>query len=427
MQKGPESRNESPINRGSDPFIFTPEKFTKRSLFSSSSPEKETETAEIMASSTQAREVHHRKEEDALDEERELIDLNKEAKHEDDDKIVASETREAKKQKVEQEVKDANQEDERRGGMTRTTTPRSLTQEEAKAKEDDARASRMLASTSNDLVRPGLDINDYKFQQLLGDESGRKESRFTVYGPDGKVHEIWLREKKRSFDLTIGWWTFVEQYGLKECCDFVTVWMFRHSVTRRICLAVDTTRFAFRKQTMASSTQDEEEVHHRKEEDALAKEPDLDLNKEAKHEDDDKIVASESETREAKKQKVEQEVKDADQEDESRGATTMVPSTTTPRSLTQEEAKAKEDEDDSEQTLSLAEQCSRPIQKQLTTSDVKQNKLSQSGLSLSNSQVRKKFQQLLEESGKNERRFSVYGPDGKVSKRISQAAFEDSD
>ncbi|CAF2094681.1 unnamed protein product [Brassica napus] len=184
---------------------------------------------------------------------------------------------------------------------------------------------------------------------------------------------------------------------------------------------------------MASSTQDEEEVHHRKEEDALAKEPDLDLNKEAKHEDDDKIVASESETREAKKQKVEQEVKDADQEDESRGATTMVPSTTTPRSLTQEEAKAKEDEDDSEQTLrflrrwkapetppekiihpSLVEQCSRPIQKQLTTSDVKQNKLSHSGLSLSNSQVRKKFQQLLEESGKNERRFSVYGPDGKV-------------
>ncbi|CAG7874140.1 unnamed protein product [Brassica rapa] len=261
-----------------------------------------------MASSTQAREVHHRKEEDAFDEERELIDLNKEAKHEDDDKIVASETREAKKQKVEQEVKDANQENERRGGTTKTTTPRSLTQEEAKAKEDDARASRMFVSTSNDLVRPGLDINDYvddseqtltfltrwkapetppekiihrslvdqcskpiqkqlttsdvtqnrlslsnaqvrkKFQQLLGDESGRKESRFTVYGPDGKVHEIWLREKKRSFDLTIGWWSFVEQYGLKECCDFVTVWMFRHSVTRRICLAIDTTRFAFRKQ-----------------------------------------------------------------------------------------------------------------------------------------------------------------------------------
>ncbi|KAF2569230.1 hypothetical protein F2Q68_00024093 [Brassica cretica] len=284
-----------------------------------------------MASSTQDGEAHHSKEEP------ELIDLNKEAKHEDDDEIVASEsseTREAKKQKVEQEVKDANQEDddkkivasessatseqevkdanqedESRGGMTRTTSPRSLTQEEAKAKEEDARASRMLASTSNDLVRPGLEINDYdvddseqtltfltrwkapetppekiihrslveqcsrpiqkqlttsdvtqnrlslsnsqvrkKFQQLLGDESARKESRFTVYGPDGKVHEIWVRKKKRSFDLTIGWWTFVEQYGLKECCDFVTVWMFRHSVTRRICLAVDVTRFAFRKQ-----------------------------------------------------------------------------------------------------------------------------------------------------------------------------------
>ncbi|CAN7008193.1 unnamed protein product [Brassica oleracea var. botrytis] len=286
-----------------------------------------------MASQTQdEEEVHHRKKEDALDEEPELIDLNIEAKHEDDDNIVASEsseTREAKRQKVEQEVKDANQEDddekivasessatsqqEVKDSITMmvpsTTTPRSLTQEEAKAKEDDARASRMLASTSNDLVRPGLEINDYdvedseqtltfltrwkapetppekiihrslveqcsrpiqkqlttsdvtqnklslsnsqarkKFQQLLGDESGRKESGFTVYGPDGKVHEIWVRKKKRSFDLTIGWWTFVEQYGLKECCDFVTVWMFRHSVTRRICLAVDVTRFAFRKQ-----------------------------------------------------------------------------------------------------------------------------------------------------------------------------------
>ena len=291
-----------------------------------------------MASQTQdEEEVHHRKKEDALDEEPELIDLNIEAKHEDDDNIVASEsseTREAKRQKVEQEVKDANQEDddekivasessatsqqEVKDSITMmvpsTTTPRSLTQEEAKAKEDDARASRMLASTSNDLVRPGLEINDYdvedseqtltfltrwkapetppekiiypslveqcsrpiqkqlttsdvkqnklsqsglslpnsqvrkKFQQLL-EESGENERRFSVYGPDGKVHEIWLgKERKSSFGLTIGWWRFVVEYWLKEWCNFVTVWMFRHRDTQRICLAIDVTKFAFRKQ-----------------------------------------------------------------------------------------------------------------------------------------------------------------------------------
>ncbi|KAL0720728.1 hypothetical protein Bca4012_035327 [Brassica carinata] len=99
--------------------------------------------------------------------------------------------------------------------------------------------------TTSDVRQNRLSISNSqvskKCQQIL-DESGTKEIKFSVFGPDGKVHEIWQRS---SFDLTKGWWTFVEEYGLKECCDFVTVWMFRHRVTQRICLAIDVTTFAF--------------------------------------------------------------------------------------------------------------------------------------------------------------------------------------
>ncbi|VVB02770.1 unnamed protein product [Arabis nemorensis] len=74
--------------------------------------------------------------------------------------------------------------------------------------------------------------------------------RVSVYGPDGKVHEMkmYLNEKKNELDLTFGWRKFVEDYELKEICDFVTVWMFRHKQSREICLAIDKTRLSFRKQ-----------------------------------------------------------------------------------------------------------------------------------------------------------------------------------
>ncbi|KAJ4891989.1 putative B3 domain-containing protein [Raphanus sativus] len=218
-------------------------------------------------------------------------DLDIEAKT-DDDKIVASEseTREAKKKKVEQKIKDANQEEESRGGTmivpSRTTTKtsqRSLAEEEEKAREDEDDSEQTLGClrrwkapetppekiihrilveqcsrpirkqlTTSDVKQNRLSLSNSqvrkKFQQLLSDESWKNESRFTIYGPDGKVHEMWLGKKRSSFDLTIGWWTFVEEYGLKECCDFVTVWMFRHRVTQRICLAIDVTTFALRKE-----------------------------------------------------------------------------------------------------------------------------------------------------------------------------------
>ncbi|XP_056844500.1 putative B3 domain-containing protein At4g03170 [Raphanus sativus] len=264
-----------------------------------------------MASSTQDEQVHHRMEEDALDDE----DLNNEQKVEpevkvaDDNKIVASESATS-----EQEVKDANQEDESRGGtMTTTSPPRSLTQEEEEElREKEARASAILLSMYYDAVPPKnpsvLEIDDHekddseqtlrfltrwkapdlppnkiihhlieqcsrpiqkqlttsdvnsrklslprkKFQQLLDETEaarGRKETRVSVYGPDGKVHEMWVGDKERSsFELTLGWRKFVVDYGLKECCDFITVWMFRRRDTQGICLAVDAIRFSFRKE-----------------------------------------------------------------------------------------------------------------------------------------------------------------------------------
>ncbi|CAH8355787.1 unnamed protein product [Eruca vesicaria subsp. sativa] len=196
---------------------------------------------------------------------------------------------------------------------TATSSPRSLTQEqEAKAREVDAHASAILLSifydvppknpsvleiddheeddsdqtltfltrwkapelppkkiihkrlieqcsrpvqkqvTTSDVKQRKLSLPRKKFQQLL-DESeamrGKNKIRVSVYGPDGKVHEIWVcDDEERSFELTIGWRKFVVDYELKECCDFVTVWMFRHRDTQKICLAIDAIRLSFRKE-----------------------------------------------------------------------------------------------------------------------------------------------------------------------------------
>ncbi|KAG2326363.1 hypothetical protein Bca52824_009091 [Brassica carinata] len=63
---------------------------------------------------------------------------------------------------------------------------------------------------------------------------------------DPKAAHDERRETEQAVSIELArWWTFVEEYGLKECCDFVTVWMFRHRVTQRICLAIDVTTFAF--------------------------------------------------------------------------------------------------------------------------------------------------------------------------------------
>ncbi|KAJ0259484.1 hypothetical protein HA466_0058310 [Hirschfeldia incana] len=67
----------------------------------------------------------------------------------------------------------------------------------------------------------------------------------SVYGPDGEVQT--MKFKMWSDDipvLTSGWKDFVRKYKLKKHRDFLTIWMFRHRVTRGICFAIDKTRLS---------------------------------------------------------------------------------------------------------------------------------------------------------------------------------------
>ncbi|VVB02769.1 unnamed protein product [Arabis nemorensis] len=78
---------------------------------------------------------------------------------------------------------------------------------------------------------------------------GKEWMVVSVYGPDGKIHEIkmWIDEKEDKIDLKKGWSKFVGDYDLKEICDFVAVWMFWNKEGREICLAIDTMRLVVRK------------------------------------------------------------------------------------------------------------------------------------------------------------------------------------
>ncbi|KAL1217838.1 putative B3 domain-containing protein [Cardamine amara subsp. amara] len=85
---------------------------------------------------------------------------------------------------------------------------------------------------------------------LLEESENRHEEGLavSVYGPDGEVQEmrfvIWNEGKTPV--LTSGWKDFVAKYDLHMFSDFVTVWMFRHIKTRKICFAIDCTRFPIR-------------------------------------------------------------------------------------------------------------------------------------------------------------------------------------
>ncbi|XP_019101963.1 PREDICTED: putative B3 domain-containing protein At4g03160 [Camelina sativa] len=67
-----------------------------------------------------------------------------------------------------------------------------------------------------------------------------------VYGPDVKTHgthdmvfKMWGNRQDTPVLKSAGWREFVEAYDLKMHCDFLTIWMFRHKKTRRICFAIN--------------------------------------------------------------------------------------------------------------------------------------------------------------------------------------------
>ncbi|CAH2058696.1 unnamed protein product [Thlaspi arvense] len=77
---------------------------------------------------------------------------------------------------------------------------------------------------------------------------GKEGIRVSVYGPDGIVHEMMFKMWVEKIPvLTSGWNKFVATYGLKMHCDFLTVSMFRHTKTRKICFAIDSTRLPIKR------------------------------------------------------------------------------------------------------------------------------------------------------------------------------------
>ncbi|EOA29531.1 hypothetical protein CARUB_v10014872mg [Capsella rubella] len=64
-----------------------------------------------------------------------------------------------------------------------------------------------------------------------------------VYGPDRKVQHMIFKLWKRAPVLTSGWKEFVTKYSLMKTSDFVTVWVFRHLKTRKLCFAIDHIRY----------------------------------------------------------------------------------------------------------------------------------------------------------------------------------------
>ncbi|CAN6814825.1 unnamed protein product [Brassica oleracea] len=87
---------------------------------------------------------------------------------------------------------------------------------------------------------------DKNFLPLLEESDtllGKEGTRVSVYGPDGKAHEMMFKMwNEKTPVLMSGWNTFVKEYKLSMYCDFLTVFMFRHKVTREICVAIDFTR-----------------------------------------------------------------------------------------------------------------------------------------------------------------------------------------
>lgn len=75
---------------------------------------------------------------------------------------------------------------------------------------------------------------------------GTNGLKVSVYGPDGEIHKMvfkmWGKTKNTPILMSSGWKNFVRKYNLQKHCDFLSVWMFRHTETRQICYAIDSTR-----------------------------------------------------------------------------------------------------------------------------------------------------------------------------------------
>ncbi|ESQ52715.1 hypothetical protein EUTSA_v10017517mg [Eutrema salsugineum] len=89
-------------------------------------------------------------------------------------------------------------------------------------------------------------VKKWLFPRLKKTEipSGTRWLDVSVYGPDGNARE--MKFKMWSVDtpvLSSGWREFFTDYGFQMHCDILTIRMFRHLITRKICFAIHKTRF----------------------------------------------------------------------------------------------------------------------------------------------------------------------------------------
>ncbi|XP_057451851.1 uncharacterized protein LOC130743633 [Lotus japonicus] len=81
-------------------------------------------------------------------------------------------------------------------------------------------------------------VENFFLPLLMNDENLKDGIAVTGYDMDGKEHPLTFKKwADKYYVFCKGWKTFFQRQGLKPG-DFVTVWMFRHSKTNRLCVAL---------------------------------------------------------------------------------------------------------------------------------------------------------------------------------------------
>ena len=70
----------------------------------------------------------------------------------------------------------------------------------------------------------------------------------TAYDVQGNAFPMQFKQstgKQKRYMLTKGWTRFCNRHGLREFKDFVTLWMFRHKETDRLCFVISFRTFDY--------------------------------------------------------------------------------------------------------------------------------------------------------------------------------------
>ncbi|KAG2326320.1 hypothetical protein Bca4012_035297 [Brassica carinata] len=107
----------------------------------------------------------------------------------------------------------------------------------------------------------GKDQVNKKMRPLLTDSEIQRLTKgldVTVYGPENVVQDMTFKMwTKGQPVLTSGWKGFVDACKLKEHCDFLHIWMFRHRETRELCFVIDKTNYSTITKPLAKEISDQ--------------------------------------------------------------------------------------------------------------------------------------------------------------------------